>query len=67
MSLQILIVDDDARLRSFLSRGLIESEFQVSEAANSSQAREQIAALGEDLDHDPARVGSPHLRKVDSS
>jgi len=50
MSLQILIVDDDARLRSFLSRGLIESEFQVSEAANSSQAREQIAALGEDLD-----------------
>ncbi|HIG88253.1 MAG TPA: response regulator transcription factor [Planctomycetes bacterium] len=48
--MHILIVDDDARLRSFLIRGLVELDFTVAEASDAIEAREQIANLGEMLD-----------------
>jgi two-component system phosphate regulon response regulator OmpR len=45
----LLVVDDDQRIRSLLSRYLGESGFRVSTAANSAEARHRLAGLAFDL------------------
>lgn len=40
--MRILIVDDDARLRSFLDRGLGESGFECEQAGSAAEARERL-------------------------
>ena len=41
----ILVVDDDARLRTLLSRYLAENGFRVTTAANATEAREKLRFL----------------------
>ena len=45
----ILVVDDDARLRSLLARFLTSNGFMVSAAADAAEARRQLAGLQFDL------------------
>jgi two-component system phosphate regulon response regulator OmpR len=44
----ILVVDDDARLRSLLSRYLSENGFRVSTAAHAAEARDKLRFLQPD-------------------
>lgn len=45
----ILVVDDDARLRTLLTRYLAENGFRVSNASDAAEARRQIETLAFDL------------------
>ncbi len=45
----ILVVDDDARLRTLLSRYLAENGFRVTTAANAAEAREKLRFLQPEL------------------
>ncbi len=45
----VLVVDDDARLRSLLSRYLAENGFRVSTAAHAVEAREKLAFIKPDV------------------
>jgi two-component system, OmpR family, phosphate regulon response regulator OmpR len=45
----LLIVDDDSRIRSLLSRYLGEQGFRVTSAANAAEARRRLAGLAFDL------------------
>ena len=45
----ILVVDDDARLRTLLSRYLAENGFRVTTAASAAEAREKLRFLQPDL------------------
>jgi len=47
--LKLLIVDDDPKVRSFLTRGLEESGFECAAAANAAEAEDAIAGGGFDL------------------
>ena len=44
----VLVVDDDARLRSLLSRYLSENGFRVSVAAHAAEARDKMRAMQPD-------------------
>jgi len=45
----ILVIDDDSRIRSLLSRYLAENDFRVSTAADALEARRQLKGLSFDL------------------
>jgi two-component system OmpR family response regulator len=47
--MQILVIEDDERIASFLAKGLTADGYAVTVAANDTEARGALAALGEDL------------------